>query len=329
MRGLGFLGVIMLGACASPAAPHEQGNVDAPTQAPQDAPVAPDAPAIDPCTKATLGDGVYCGSSLSAGDPNTLYTCANMATTMSQVCQYGCFMAPNGVPDSCNPKPGSISIQRGIDRAGVLSPGEATSYKNAHNATWSGVYMGGPCNGGSGWTRAAVTAIYNATQWSFMPIYVGQQSPAICGASTLTYASGHSDGTAAAGLMGQFNWGPNKKIPVALDLEAGTYSFSPSGATSYVHGWVDAVHSAGYLAYVYSSPAALDAMTGLPIDGVWVANWYYTDFANVLPSDSRTGLGSNYPNHQRAWQYSGCQTCAVDWDVSDLLLAPAPGGSNI
>jgi hypothetical protein len=321
MPGLRFgLGVMVLGACAG-TAPHEQGKVDA-------AMSNPDGPHIDPCTKASLGDGVYCGSSLMAGDPNTLYTCAHMATTTSEVCQYGCFMAPNGVADSCNSKPGSIMVRSGIDRASVLSPAEATSYKNSHNATWAGVYMGGACNAGTGWNRTSVKAIYDATNWSFMPIYVGQQAPTICGAATLTYARGQTDGNDAVSLMAQFHWGPNKQIPVALDIESGTYSYSPSNATNYVRGWVDAVHAAGYLAYVYSSPPALNAMSGLPLDGAWVANWYYTDFANVHPDDSRTGLGNNYANHKRAWQYSGCQTCAVDWDVSDLQLAPAPDGTN-
>jgi hypothetical protein len=302
---------------------HEPGDVDAPTD------TTSDGSSIDPCTNASLGDGVYCGSSLSAGDPNTLYTCASMASTSSEVCQYGCFMAPAGTADSCNPMPGSIMIQRGIDRAGAFSPSEAQSYMNSHHASWCGVYIGGACNGGSGWTRSSVKAIYNATNWSFMPIYVGQQSPAICGASTLTHSRGGQDGNDAVASMAQFHWGPNKQIPVVLDLESGTWSYNPTAASNYVRGWVEAVHAAGYLAYVYSSPDALNGMTGLGLDGAWVARWFYTDFANVHPDDSRTGLGSNYTNHQRAWQYSGCQTCPVDWDVSDLMLAPAPDGSNI
>jgi len=226
-----------------------------------------------------------------------------------------------------------VSIQRGVDRAGVFSTGEAATLATDEGVTWTGVYIGGACNAGSGWTPDALTALHAAAGWSFLPIYVGQQSAAICQASDLSYDSGVSDGKDAAGILVTYDWAPNTMIPVALDVEAGTFSANAVGTTDYVHGWLDAIHAAGYLGYVYSSPSALDSFAAapLPIDAAWAASYFYSDFADVSPSDL-TQLGTNFADHDRAWQYAGNVSVSgagrVDCDSADLLLAPPPGGSN-
>ncbi len=225
-----------------------------------------------------------------------------------------------------------VSVQRGVDRASVFSPGEAEALR-ADGVTWTGVYIGGACNAGSGWNRATVTAIAAATGWSFMPTYVGQQSPGICGAHDLTYARGQADGADAAAIMVGFGWAAHANIPVALDLEAGSYEYSPAASTAYVRGWLDAVHAAGYLAYVYSSPYAIvyEADAGLPIDAAWVASYFYSGFANVTPYDL-TQIGARFSSANRAWQYAGGFAVGgagtVDADTSNLILAPAPGETN-
>jgi hypothetical protein len=227
-----------------------------------------------------------------------------------------------------------VQVLRGVDRASVFSPHEAHVLAASHGVKWSGVYIGGACNGGSGWSRARVTAIANATGWRFMPIWVGQQSPSICGAHSLTYARGHADGVATASRMRAFGWGGNKAIPVALDVEAGTYYYSASGSTAYVRGWVNAVHAAGYRAYVYGSPFGLahyhDAR--VRIDGAWAASYFYAGFRAVAPN-ALSQMGGRYKNHNRAWQYAGnfyvSGASRVDANASDFLLAPRPGGTNI
>src|ERR1700690_3796167 len=162
-----------------------------------------------------------------------------------------------------------LTIQRGVDRASVFSPGEAVTLRG-DGVSWTGVYIGGAGDGGSGWTRATVSAIAAATGWSFMPTYVGQQSSAICGAYDLSYPRGQADGADAAATMASFGWAAGANIPVALDVEAGTYGSNPGAAAAYTHGWLDAVPAAGYIAYVYSSPSAIVyfADASLPIDGV-------------------------------------------------------------
>jgi len=240
-------------------------------------------------------------------------------------------------PDDTPPLPElgrRVTVQRGVDRAGQFSVHEARILDHDHGVKWTGVYIGGACNGGFGWTKAGVEAIHHATGWRFMPIWVGQQSPSICGAHSLTYTRGKLDGAAAAHRMHAFGWGAHKDIPIALDVEGGTYEFSPHRSTAYVHGWIHAVHAAGYRAYVYSSPFGIKHFhdAKLKLDGAWVASWHFNGFHAVRPSGLHE-IGNRYTRHNRAWQYSGdfpvSGVGGVDANTSDLLLAPAPGGTNI
>jgi len=228
----------------------------------------------------------------------------------------------------------AIEILPGVDRAGAFTTTEATYLKTTYGVMWTGVYIGGACSAGSGWTKSVVTSLYATTGWKFMPIWVGQQATSICSHATLTAAQGTSDGQATAAMMATYSWAPQLAIPVVLDLEGGTYTANPTTARAYATAWRDAVRSAGYLAYLYSSPTAINAFddAGVTFDGVWPADWYYTAFKPTAQPSDLTQLGTRYPGTTRAWQYAGNVTTAsaghVDADVSDLLLAPEPGGTN-
>lgn len=243
---------------------------------------------------------------------------------------------PPGATDAGVDAPAAppITVQRGVDRASAFTLTEARTLKTDHGVTWTGVYIGGPCNAGSGWTKSLVASLATNLDWTFMPIYVGQQSSAICGAHSLTAAQGTLDGEAAATKMKDFGWQPNRNIPVVLDLEAGAYSSSPSGALAYSKAWRDAVRTAGYLAYIYSNPTGVNGLydAGCTFDGAWPASWFYSSFHTVKPEDLDQ-LGTRYTHQNRAWQYAGSFAVtgagSVDGDSSDLLLAPAPGGTNL
>lgn len=228
----------------------------------------------------------------------------------------------------------AIAVMRGVDRATAFSLNEAKTLANDHGVKWTGVYIGGPCNAGSGWTKSLVTSLHTNHKWLFMPIYVGQQSSTICNAHTLTASQGHTDGLAAVARMADFGWGANKKLPVVLDLEAGSYSATPSGALAYAKSWRDTVRAAGYLAYIYSNPTAINGLydSGVKFDGAWPASWFFSGFHASKPEDLDQ-LGQRYTNKNRAWQYAGDFSVSgagsVDGDTSYLLLAPAPGGSNL
>jgi hypothetical protein len=225
-----------------------------------------------------------------------------------------------------------IRVLRGVDRAGVFSTREARVLKNDHNVRWTGVYIGGPCSGGFGWTKSRVAAIARATHWRFMPIFVGQQTASICGAHNLTFAQGQTDGRAAVRRMRAFGWGAHKAIPVALDVEAGTYFDHPRGSTRYVRGWVNAVHAAGYRAYVYSTPFGLDHWHAakVRIDAAWAASFFFRGFRRVKPGE--LDQMHAFRNNNRAWQYAGnfrvSGAGVIDASTSNLLLAPGPGGTN-
>ena len=55
----------------------------------------------DPCAQANAGNGLYCGSSLGAGAPDTLYDCQGGSTASATPCANGCLMNPPGTPDAC------------------------------------------------------------------------------------------------------------------------------------------------------------------------------------------------------------------------------------
>jgi len=226
-----------------------------------------------------------------------------------------------------------ITPIRGADRASEISVTEAKTLLNDHGVKYFGVYIGGPCNGGSGWTKAGVTAISHATGWKFAPIYVGQQTSSICGAHDLTAARGKADAKAAAADMKRFGWEPKKDIPVFLDLEAGTYFDHPTASTAYVRAWVNEVHAQGYRADVYSTPFGLNTFhdAKVKIDGVWAASYFYKGFASVVPADLDQ-MGARYRHRNRSWQYAGdfevTHVGDVDGDTANMLLAPKPGGTN-
>lgn len=217
---------------------------------------------------------------------------------------------------------------QGLDNAGVLSVSDAVYYKSHYGISWTGAYIGGPCNGGSGWTPSALTAINRATGWQFMPIYVGQNGPGIGCPTNLSSGQGDADGRDAVAIMKSYGWAPHANVPVCLDVEAETYGGDPGGTTAYARAWVDAVHAAGYLAYVYGNRDTLIAFAhdGLGLDGAWVANWISGGFVGGLSPYSDSSLpNSMYPN--RAWQYASVNN-GVDYDTANLLLAPAPGQGN-
>ncbi|HUB05559.1 MAG TPA: glycoside hydrolase domain-containing protein [Myxococcales bacterium] len=217
----------------------------------------------------------------------------------------------------------------GLDRASVLSVAEAKAYKSEDGIQWSGAYIGGACNAGSGWDESALIALSQATGWQFMPIYVGQNGPGLGCPCNLTSGQGTADGADAVSIMKSYHWAPNAKIPVVLDVEAETYGNDPSGASAYVRAWLDAVHAGGYLGYVYSNPDGLDAFKseGLPVDGAWVAN--YPDPSRCFEAGLSPFSDPDYSGYRDlAWQYTDCSG-SMDYDTADLLLAPAPGKTNL
>jgi hypothetical protein len=65
---------------------------------------------VDPCASVSpANDGVYCGASresgFAGGATDTLYSCGGGKTVQQAPCAAGCYVAPPGTPDACNPDP--------------------------------------------------------------------------------------------------------------------------------------------------------------------------------------------------------------------------------
>ncbi len=228
---------------------------------------------------------------------------------------------------------------RGVDSAAVFSVAAAEKLERDYGVRWTGVYIGGPCNGGASWNPAAVRAISKATKWSFLPIYVGQTSR-VCGAHNFTSGQGTSDAHSAAADMARFGWAAHKKTPVVLDVEVQDYEDNPGGTESYVRAWVNEVRTAGYSPYVYTSfvSARAFAAAKINIDAIWVASDFFAGFANVTPfnHDLQIQLGNIFTKNNRGWQYAGAAppvnipgVGGIDCNVANFPLAPAPSGGAV
>jgi len=94
-------------------------------------------PPTDPCASASSGNGLYCGGSLSGGDPSALYNCQNGTTASKQNCPAGCQVNPPGVADACktttaNPC-ASASSGNGLYCGGSLTGGDPNVLYNCQN----------------------------------------------------------------------------------------------------------------------------------------------------------------------------------------------------
>lgn len=100
----------------------------------------------DPCANASSGDGAYCGSSLGAGNANTLYQCQNETTASSQPCPAGCQQNPPGVADACKPNGGQCCLNHppGV----VTQPFTACGNGGSHYGIDYGTPIGTPIYAG-------------------------------------------------------------------------------------------------------------------------------------------------------------------------------------
>jgi murein DD-endopeptidase MepM/ murein hydrolase activator NlpD len=114
--------VVLVAACGFPTGGRPVGDAGSPDAAPAGASdAAPDAPGpIDaaplPVCPCPLGDGTYCATGVIAyesahactvpalaGHDGDVLACAGGAWAVDTTCAYGCYVAPDGVPDGCKP----------------------------------------------------------------------------------------------------------------------------------------------------------------------------------------------------------------------------------
>ena len=157
---------------------------------------------------------------------------------------------------------------------------------------------------------AAVTA----QGWQFIPIWVGLQAPCYAHAGVQkikapeAYAEGKADAASAAATARSFGYGQGS--PIYFDMEG--YPRNNASCTkavlSFLAGWTQRLHTAGYLSGVYSSASSGIAdlatkyhVSGYPRpDDIWIADW-----------DGSMGLADpsvprgDWTGHRRLHQYYG------------------------
>src|SRR5262249_52136337 len=142
------------------------------------------------------------------------------------------------------------------DRLEAPSVDEAIEIRRRTGASWWGVYVGGPCSAGRGWTHETVRALGKAG-FRFLPIFVGQNDVPLSPARTVTRAQGIEDGAHAVRTVQTYGWRAHERVPICLDVEAVTYENHPAEAVDYIAAWSSTVRAAGYQPVVYSSPGCL------------------------------------------------------------------------
>ncbi|WAS89939.1 M23 family metallopeptidase [Nannocystis punicea] len=105
-------------------------------------------PEVDPCQGAMSGDGLYCGQSLPAGDPNDLYDCAGGETVGKTVCPDGCQVNPPGVPDACKAVPNGGEYCLQVPPGVVTQAFSACGNGGSHHGIDYGVALGTPIYAG-------------------------------------------------------------------------------------------------------------------------------------------------------------------------------------
>lgn len=209
----------------------------------------------------------------------------------------------------------------------------------------TGTYLGGDnwaCSYGNfdtTWVKQVA-----AEGWQFIPIWVGPQAPcsSIPGVTVINpadaAAQGQAEAASAAAAAQGFGYGTG--TPVYFDMEG--YDSSDTACAqavlTFLGGWTQGLHAAGYLSGVYSSAGSgisdLASEYGNPSysrpDDVWIADWtgdpVLTD--PNLPDSDWPGqrLHQYYGSHNETW---GGATVNIDNDVigGDVAGLPGPQGA--
>lgn len=167
--------------------------------------------------------------------------------------------------------------------------------------------------------------------WSFMPTWVGLQSP--CSSRVGTRFSS-DPGVARAQAINEARSAQAAARALGLDrtviyYDMEYYNTDPScgnAVTAFVDAWVSEMHAAGFKAGIYGSPydASADWLGATPPDVVWLASWNgVASVWNIPP------LGNDlWAFDQRVHQYRGGHnetwngiTLNIDSDVVDATVA--------
>lgn len=200
----------------------------------------------------------------------------------------------------------------GFDTAVAPPPAKAKEVLQALQGGFCGVYIGGPENGGSGWSSSLLQAYATAEIAWTLPIYVGRQTGGAF-SDILSGVTGTADGADAINRMKDFRYSPGAYV--ALDIESLTGDAGGQSAVDYALAWCRTVRTGGYGPMVYGTNRFLLSLLNHPDapSAVWVANWIGArGDINHIP-----GFPDSAWSGRRVWQFAGSSSIAgyaVDLD---------------
>ena len=178
-----------------------------------------------------------------------------------------------------------------------------------------------------------------AEGWKFIPIWVGPQASCTQLTNTTVIdpanaaAQGEAEAASAVAAAQEFGYGQG--TPIYYDMESyNTSAVGCSQATlTFLQGWTDGLHAAGYLSGVYSSAATgisdlasqyTNSAYHSP-DDVWFADWNGNPVLHnpYAPDADWQGaiMHQYYGDHYETW---GGDTLQLDSDIVDAAVAGNP-----
>jgi Domain of unknown function (DUF1906)/Divergent InlB B-repeat domain/Fibronectin type III domain len=247
------------------------------------------------------------------------------------------------------PTPAAVlqSTKAGFDKCAVASVTNMQTWMSSSPYYDANIYIGGvnrSCSQSllnSSWVSQVL-----AQNWRLIPTWVGPQSPSTtcstCSRFSTNSSTARQQGIDEANLAANAVSSLGLAAPSIIYFDLEMYSTQTSAETQFVDGWVAQLHQMGYDAglYVhYTNVASFTSLTN-PLDGVWIARWYYG--ANGSPAPPSTipspnsipGVSDSIFVNKRIWQYYGGATETwggvtfnIDIDSANGLVAVG-GGST-
>jgi hypothetical protein len=244
---------------------------------------------------------------------------------------------PGARTAAVSPLTGMIGSGLGFDTCTVPSASVMTAWL-ASPYRLVATYLGGvnwACSYGN-FTASWVSRVA-AEGWRFMPLWVGRQAPCSNGFGLASIdpsraaAQGRAEASSAAAAARAFRLG--RGTPIYFDMEGYNTANHACSITvlTFLTGWTQGLHAAGYVSGVYSSAASgirdlasrYGSRSFARPDEIWIARW------NGQPALSDPNVPNSYwANHQRLHQYSGSHTekwgggtVEIDTDAADGLVA--------
>lgn len=232
---------------------------------------------------------------------------------------------------------------QGFDKCEVATLSQLADWRANSPYSATNLYIGGSRRACS---NRALTADYlrqvAAQGWTFIPTWVGPQSPCFAGGNggisrdpATAQSQGWAEAQAAADKLAQLGLTEADGTGSAVYYDMEYYNTSDAtcnaAVQAFVTGWVNGLRSRGTLPGVYGAGSTLRLLANLPAvpSVIWAAHWIYDAYTpEATVWDVYAVSNGLWVNHQRLRQYTGghnetwgITTLNIDADVLDGVVA--------